>query len=260
MEAAMSDLRVEIMRAHQDVANSVPGAKNRLENLQAKFRTSGAMIERVGGSCSLIERGAGAATISPPRTGKKRASWQLGDKEELSYRDVKLVEHFVSYKVSLTSYVKNDILAEIRRAHQEAGEEIEAAGWLFAQYLPRGSSDSIEVVRATRSGSEPGTRTRVFLGDPIDAMVAVRNQGLGHLKLVGDWHCHTRGGSQLPSDADARAWAGTMDSLGRSAYVSVIVSPNDQGSGWTLPSFSAWVAGRTGHPSRPVVGRARIEC
>jgi hypothetical protein len=253
-------LQTEILRAHQEVKSGGPGARKKLERLQAEYRSGGHSIERVGGTCQLIDRGAGGQTARTSSPGAKRPSWRLGDKEELDYREVKLAEHFVSYKVSLTSYVKNDILAEIRRAHQEAGEEIEAAGWLFAQYLPRGSSDSIEVVRATRSGSEPGTRTRVFLGDPIDAMVAVRNQGLGHLKLVGDWHCHTRGGSQLPSDADARAWAGTMDSLGRSAYVSVIVSPNDQGSGWTLPSFSAWVAGRTGHPSRPVVGRARIEC
>jgi hypothetical protein len=53
--------------------------------------------------------------------------------------------------------------------------------------------------------------------------------------------------------------AGTMDSLGRDAYVSLIVSPSDEGTGWMIPSFSAWVAGRYGYPSRPVVERARIE-
>jgi hypothetical protein len=253
----MSDLRVEIMRAHQDVANSVPGAKNRLENLQAKFRTSGAMIERVGGSCSLIERGAGAATISPPRTGKKRASWQLGDKEELSYRDVKLVERgYADFAVDLGSGARETILGEIRQAHREVGD-VEVAGWLFSQGSLRHDSRSLTIAYATLGGR--GNARTVSLGDPLDGIAAARSAGIDeHWKLCGDWHRHPRGGSELPSHQDAKAWAGTADWLARSCYVSLIVSPSEN-LGWMSPKLSAWVARRYGSPSGPVVQRARME-
>jgi hypothetical protein len=75
--------------------------------------------------------------------------------------------------------------------------------------------------------------------------------------VIGDWHAHTIRGSELPSEQDARAWAGTADSLGREAYVSLIVSPSAE-MGWTCAEFSAWVARRFGVPSRPVVERARL--
>lgn len=48
-----------------------------------------------------------------------------------------------------------------------------------------------------------------------------------------------------------------MDSLARDAYVSLLVSPSEE-LGWMTPKFSAWVAGRYGVPSRPVVGRAHV--
>ena len=85
----------------------------------------------------------------------------------------------------------------------------------------------------------------------------MQEEGLCHLKLCGDWHCHVERESVLPSMQDAKAWAGTMDSLGRDAYLSLIVSPAKEG-GWMYPTFSAWVAGRHGCPSRPVVGRAHV--
>ncbi len=85
----------------------------------------------------------------------------------------------------------------------------------------------------------------------------MQETGLGHLKLVGDWHCHVERESVLPSMQDAKARAGTMDSLGRDAYLSLIVSPAREG-GWMYPRFAAWVAGRYGRPSRPVVGRAYV--
>jgi hypothetical protein len=99
----------------------------------------------------------------------------------------------------------------------------------------------------------PGDRSTVYLSNPIEAITAVRAAGYPNLQLLGDWHSHTVRGSELPSLADARAWAGTMDSLGRDAYVSVIVSPSEE-QGWMFPKFSAWVAGH--HNGAPIVGSA----
>jgi len=206
--------------------------------------------------------GAGEPSRSIARSsssGLRRPSWKLSDKEEHSYRNVELREHYVSYKVALTPQVRDDILGEIKRAHREAGEPVEVAGWLFARYLPRPHSDSIELVHVTRSGAGPGSRTQVTVGDPIDAMAFVRSEGLGHLRLVGDWHAHCARGSDLPSMQDARAWAGTADALGRESYVSLVVAPNANGYGWTMPKFSGWITERVGVPSKPICGRACVE-
>jgi hypothetical protein len=60
----VSNLRAEIVRAHRDVANAVAGAESRLRALQAQYRTSGALIERVGGTCELIDRGPVSSSLS----------------------------------------------------------------------------------------------------------------------------------------------------------------------------------------------------
>jgi Prokaryotic homologs of the JAB domain len=214
----MSSLVAEIKRAHQAVKSGRPGARRTLERLQDEYRRGGTIIRDYVGedAVQLVEAGERPRSIERQKTvgqpRPERPSWQLGDKEELSYRDVELRENFVSYKVDLTPEVKEAILDEIKRAHRDAGEQIEVAGWLFAPYRPRGESDSIQVVHATRSGSARGSQTSVTLCDPIEVMAHVRRSELAHLHLCGDWHCHTRGGSQLPSHADARAWAGTTTS------------------------------------------------
>jgi hypothetical protein len=211
--------------------------------LSAPRRKSGPII-RDGGTATLVGD-------SPTRPAKETLPFGH------SYREVELRERgYVDYSVSLNPDVREGILGEIRRAHHEAGQEVEAGGWLFSRYRPTESSDWIRITDATRSGAEtPGTRSSVTLGDPVEAMAAMHDAGLA---LVGDWHSHCVASSELPSMQDAKAWAGTMDGLGRSSYVSVLVSPTE-GTGWMIPRFSAWVAGRYGVPSRPVVGRARIE-
>jgi len=250
-------LRSEILQTHAALSRGEPGAKRRLEQLQHEFRTGGHSIERVGGTCALIERGAGTATISPPRAGVKRSSWRLGDKEELSYRGVKLVERgYADFSVDLGSGARETILREIWRAHREAGD-VEVAGWLFSQGSLRHDSRSLTIAYATLGGR--GNASTVSLGDPIDGIAAARSAGIDeHWKLCGDWHCHPRGGSELPSHQDAKAWAGTADWLARSCYVSLIVSPSSS-LGWMSPNLSAWIARRYGYPSRPVVQRARME-
>jgi hypothetical protein len=80
---------------------------------------------------------------------------------------------------------------------------------------------------------------------------------LRHLQCIGDFHSHTVPGSTIPSDVDAKAWAGTMDRYGLARYVGVIVSPAKSG-GWTFPQFSGWTVRRVGSPSRPICEPARV--
>jgi hypothetical protein len=79
------------------------------------------------------------------------------------------------------------------------------------------------------------------------------------LTLCGDFHSHCIAGSTVPSPADCKAWAGTGDMLNRDCYVSLIVSPSAKGSGWSIPTFTPWIAYRRGRPSRPYVARASLE-
>jgi len=226
------------------------------ENFKPATRDLCGPIQRVGGTAAVLDKP--RPRCQPPRRpATQRPSWQLGS-DPLTYKDVELrLRGYVDYSVSLGSENKRDILAEITRAHQAAGEAVEAAGWLFSQWRPRADHNQTPIALITRSIERSGTRGEVYLSDPHSAITAVRNAGYEHLELVGDWHSHCVPGSELPSLQDARAWAGTMDSLGREAYVSLIVSPSPE-MGWSSPKVSAWVAGRYGSPSRPVVGRASM--
>ena len=103
---------------------------------------------------------------------------------------------------------------------------------------------------ATRSIERSGTRGEVYLSDPWEATAAVHNAGYPHLHLLGDWHSHTIPGSELPSLQDAKAWAGTMDSLARDAYVSLLVSPSEE-LGWMTPKFQPGSQGAMAYPRGP---------
>jgi Prokaryotic homologs of the JAB domain len=264
----MNALQTRILEAHGEVARGVVGARERLADLQAQFRAGGFEVVRdpPGATACLTEGGSATAPSRPRRPTPRREveDWVLGADQPHpfghSYRDVELREQYVNFKVTLTSFVRQRILDEIRRVHRDAGEEIEMGGWLFAHYLPRLRSDSIQIVHVVGPGADArASRTRLIMGDPLEAMTEVHAVGLGHLRLVGDWHSHTVRGSDLPSLQDARAWAGTADSLARQAYVALVVAPNDNGYGWSMPMFSAWVVERVGFPSTPICARARVE-
>ena len=245
----MTELQRAILDQHRAVARGEFGAETRLKELQRQYRTGRHEIIRVGGTATLIEERRPIGRVSPEPSTPKVLPFGL------SYREVQLVEHYVDFGVDIGSGARETILGAINRAHRESGD-VELGGWLFAQYRPRHDTRSLCIAYATVTAL--GTRDSVSLGDPIDGIVAARNAGIGEAwNLVGDWHAHPCRGSELPSYQDAKAWAGTMDSLGRSAYVSLIVSPAESG-GWMFPRFSAWVAGRHGVPSRPMVGRARM--
>ena len=167
-------LRARIVEAHDEVRRGAPGAQRKLERLQAEFRTSGALIERPGGSVRVVEAGSAngssrvgtierTSTLTKRRPATQRPKWQLGP-DPLSYKEVELRDRgYVDYRVSLGSSARKDILSEIDRAHQAAGEAVEAAGWLFSQYRPRADHNSTSIALVTRSIERSGTRGEVYL-------------------------------------------------------------------------------------------------
>jgi hypothetical protein len=249
----MTTLQQQILRTHEQVKSGSPGARKRLAALQAEFR-AGHAVERYPASATARLTESGTVTaLRPRRTTARRPAKAAKLVREVELRD----RGFVDYSVTLGDGARRDILGEIRRAHQAAGEAIEACGWLFSQYRPRADHNATTISLATRSVERSGTRGSVYLSDPIEALAAVRNAGYEHLHLIGDWHSHVVPTSELPSLQDARAWCGQMDALARDAYLSLVVSPSES-QGWLFPRFSAWICGRYGSPSRPVVGRARM--
>jgi hypothetical protein len=257
----MSDLRVEIMRAHQDVANAVPGAKNRLENLQAKYRTSGAMIERVGGSCSLIERSAGTATISSPRISAKRPNWQLGESFGRPSSEVVIRARSTEpeqFTVTLSSGARRAIEDEISFARSELGADYECGGWLYGQFRPRESSGSLTIAVATHAGDSEHGRSSITFGESATSlMLRSFPPELSHVKHVGDWHTHPNRGGTIPSEGDARGWARSLDEYGFARYTAIIVSPSES-MGWMSPHLNAWTVRREGVPSLPICEPARL--
>jgi hypothetical protein len=250
----VSNLVTEIERAHVAVARGEVGARERLERLQSEFRTSGAPIVRPGGgSVKLVEPGA-------PRT--KPLLHKIAREEQSSFGHPSSAVEIRArstearpFTVSLTSYSREQILDEIRHIRRQG--DLEAAGWLWACQTPRSWSDSLTVALATHAGDSRHGAYSVEVGNPYLLREEQCPPELRHLKCVGDWHSHPIPGSTIPSDTDARAWAGTMDKYGLARYCALIVSPPAE-SGWMIPRITAWTVRREGSPSRPVCEPARM--
>jgi hypothetical protein len=79
-------LQTEILRAHEEVKRGSPGARRKLDRLQADYRSGRHEIIRGGGTCRLIEHG---STPKPPTTSRRlserssrRPYWMLGPEPE----------------------------------------------------------------------------------------------------------------------------------------------------------------------------------
>jgi hypothetical protein len=164
-----------------------------------------------------------------------------------------------TFCVDLSIQAKRDILEEtafVRRAF--GGEPREACGYLFAAQRPQGWWSHLSVGLATRGGdSRHGIYSVQFGAEPLDVRRSFPTE-LAHMELCGDFHSHSIPGSTVPSDSDARAWAGQMNRAGLDRYLGLIVSPSES-SGWMSPVISAWTVRREGVQSRPVCEPARLE-
>jgi proteasome lid subunit RPN8/RPN11 len=162
-----------------------------------------------------------------------------------------------TFRVTLSPQVKRDILEEVGSVRRSfGGEPREAAGYLFSAQRVRGDWCHLTVGLATTAGdSRHGLYSVAFGAEPLDVQRSFPPE-LAHMELAGDFHSHSVAGSTIPSDADARAWAGSMDRAGLDRYIGVIVSPSES-LGWMKPVISAWSVRR--EESRPVCEPARLE-
>jgi hypothetical protein len=163
-----------------------------------------------------------------------------------------------TFRVNLPSSVMSVIEDEITYVRREAGTDVEAGGWLFSMNRPRLDLDWLNVAHATRAEETWHSRTRLKIGDPLETWGSLRAQGMPeNATICGDFHSHAYAGSTVPSDIDAKAWAGWAEKLGLPRFVGVIVSPHEE-LGWSCPMYSAWVVRRDGLPSKPVCEPAKV--
>ena len=73
---------------------------------------------------------------------------------------VELREHYVDYRVSLGTSAREAILTEIKRAHRDAGQEVEAAGWLFGQYRPEPTATGQRWLSPPARSNDPAPAAR----------------------------------------------------------------------------------------------------
>jgi hypothetical protein len=256
----VNELRNEIMRTHAAVARGERGAKARLERLQAEYRTSGATIERPGGSATLIE--SRPVTSLRPRRVKQQA--QVARDLPFGHPPSEVVIRARSteptqYTVTLGSGARRAIEDELVLVRRELGPDFEAGGWLYGQYRPRESSTWTTIAVATHAGDSEHGRSSITFGESATAlMLRSFPPDLGHMKHLGDWHSHPNPGSTIPSDGDARGWARSLDEYGFARYSGIIISPSET-LGWANPVFSAWTVRREGVPSLPVCEPARLD-
>lgn len=252
------NLKQEIMRAHADVARGERGAKARLERLQAEYRTSGAMIERPGGSAMLIERG---RVTRLPRRVKQQAQVARARPLDLPSTAVEIRSRSTEpeqYTVKLGNGARRAIEDELALVRRELGPDFECGGWLYGQYRPHESSTWTTIAVASHAGDSEHGRSSITFGESATSlMLRSFPPDLGHMTPLGDWHSHPNPGSTIPSDGDARGWARSLDQYGFARYSAIIVSPSES-FGWANPVYSAWTVRREGVPSLPVCEPAKL--
>jgi hypothetical protein len=244
-------LQTEILRAHEEVKRGSPGARKKLERLQAEYRSRGS-IARIGGTAVLVDR-----PKRRPALARDRDVEHYGFGPE--HVEIRTSRSEPPFTVTLGSGARRAIEDELALARSKLGPDYEAGGWLFSQYRPRTSSDGLTIAVATHAGdSEHGRGSITFGESATSLMLRSFPPELGHMTPVGDWHSHPTRGSTTPSDGDARGWARSLDEYGFSRYTAVIVSPSE-GLGWMCPVFSGWTVRRQGVPSRPICEPALVE-
>jgi proteasome lid subunit RPN8/RPN11 len=241
-KAAKLAAKIELARSRGDQAE--------VERLQATFRQSGLIITRGGPAPTVIDGRGEAPRHRRPRHTRDAALFGHGPSK------VELRDERSGFLLRLEASARRAIEQEVAHIRGTLGDR-EAGGYLFAPLVTRARDDSLTIAAASHAGESRHARSSIQLGDPFE----LRNQlpaSWRTYKQCGDWHTHAAG-STTPSDADMRAWAAWCDELCRARYLTLIVSPSTEGSGWMIPTFSAYETRRVGYPSRFVCSPCHMD-
>jgi hypothetical protein len=172
---------------------------------------------------------------APPRHWDANAEAEDSVGEALELEPDELEATRPPFEIHLTGGVCTSIEREVADAMWRFdGRDVETGGHLFSHYAAE--HDEVLVVHATGpgEGSDHGNGSVQLGAIELHDLLA----GAGLLR-TGDWHSHPSPDS-LPSDADKRSWATSLQKRGAAVWASVIVTPRRE-TGWMAPEFHGYV-------------------
>lgn len=211
-------LEILILDAH------ARGSTRELERLQAEFRRRGEVIRGDSRSPQLVE-----GKTSPSRRRSARTAVQL--RETLPE---------TPFQVHLPASVLGQIEREVHDAYHYFGQRLETGGLLLGLYRAQAWPPRSFIVQATGPG--PGSRHgHASVVVDREAIIAETRADMFEL---GFWHTHP-GSTPTPSPEDLACSRLAIDRTRSLNYVDLIVTPRNEGLGWTCPEIHAWVSRRT---------------
>jgi hypothetical protein len=252
-----------IVAAHKEVARSGSvEARSKLERLQAEYRSSGVMIERPGGTATLIEPGAISRTAAPPALEPRPAT----SPDVLDEVPALRTEMQSGFSVHLGNGALRGIMEELERSDFVlAGGSHETGGNLYGCLR----AGVLELLDASGPGSDGNARrfessvmVSLTEGFAIGEELSRQHQN-ALLVFCGGFHTHPiRDATPSPTDrSNALIGLAQLErKLGwraPSRWLDVILTP-DAVRGWDAPFATAWATRRLGEFGS-VTERVQIE-
>jgi hypothetical protein len=261
----VNTLQKQILAAHHAVERGETGARERLEDLQTRFRLGGYGVVRTpaGATCSLIERG---ATATRPRPHKQTRARPRPVEPRPEIPELR-VDAISKLKVKVRPGALRGINDELDRASPTMLSCIETGGSLYAGQTRLGVLELIEASGPGEDGKGrrlPGA-VRISVAEGYAIAKELRriwqDENIG---VCGSWHTHPCPAG-IPSEQDRISALRMLDDLQErrgwrapSQYIDLIVFP-DARAGWELPGVIGWATRRLEWDGAAVTERVRAE-
>jgi Prokaryotic homologs of the JAB domain len=257
-------LKEQILEAHRELQRSgTEAARDRLEDLQAKFRTRGDPVDRPGGSVALAEPEAPVPRAFRPFHDDAAAHPRAQDQQR---REIPELRSDATPRVTVR--LRSGALAGIVEELNETGDIpldcLETGGSLYGRLR----DGALELLDASGPGSdeqprrfENAVKISIAEAKEIEAELQ-RSWDDQTITACAGWHTHPAD-DPLPSATDRENALVAFDELQRrswaapSHWVDLIVRA-DSVDGWHQPRVVAWVTRRRGAGAVTEPGRIEI--
>jgi hypothetical protein len=259
-------LKEQILEAHRELQRSgTEAARDRLEGLQAQFRSRGHPVDRPGGTVAVAEPEAPVPRVAPREPSHDAAAGSPRERKTFRAREIPELRKTASPKVTVR--LRPGALAGII-------EELNATGDIPLACLETGGScfgrlrdGALELLDASGPGSDEKARrfenavmVSIAEAKEIEAELQRRWDDQTIVAAAG-WHTHPVDDG-LPSATDRENALVALDQLRRRtwaapSYWTDLIVRADSRAGWIQPRVVAWVTRRVGDGA--VTEPARIE-
>jgi len=260
-------LEEQILAAHRELTRTgTEAARDRLEDLQAKYRTRGHPIDRPGGTVALAEPEAPAPRVAPREPSHDDAAAHPRADQDQQRREIPELRRDATPRVTVK--LRPGALAGIT-------EELNATGDIPLDCLETGGScygrlrdGALELLDASGPGSDEKARrfenavmVSIAEAKEIEAELQRRWDDRTITACVG-WHTHPAD-DPLPSATDRENALVALDQLRQRSwaapsYWTDLIVRADSRDGWNNPRVVAWVTRRVGDGAVTEPGRIEL--